>query len=82
MKQERQVVYLQIGGEHFFFGSVAALYDHFTKDDIGITYGSIRNYGLSPGKPYISEKKGVVIRVGRLISKEGNRGVRSKEEDI
>ena len=73
-QQERQVIHLQRGEEHFYFGSVAAIYDHFTKEEVGISYGSIRNYGLSPEKPYRNEKTGVVIRVGVLIAKEGNRG--------
>ena len=50
------------------------MYDHFSKDEIGISYGSLRNYGLSPEKPYRNEKTGVIIRVGVLIAKEGNRG--------
>ena len=78
MAQERQVIHLQQGEEHHYFGSVAAIYDHFTKEEIGISYGSIRNYGLSPEKPYRNEKTGVIIRVGVLIAKEGNRG-RKKE---
>lgn len=73
-QQERQVIHLQRGDDHYYFGSVAAIYDHFDKEDIGITYGSLRNYGLSPDKPYRNEKSGVVIRVGVLIAKEGNRG--------
>lgn len=76
--QERQVIHLQKGEKHYYFGSMAAIYDHFTKDDIGISYGSIRNYGLSPSKPYKNEKTGVVIRVGTLIAKEGNRGRRAE----
>jgi len=73
-QQERQVIHLQRGEEHYYFGSVAAMYDHFTKEEIGISYGSIRNYGLSPDKPYRNEKTGCIIRVGVLIAKEGNRG--------
>ncbi len=78
-QQERQVIHLQKGDEHYYFGSMAAIYDPFTKDDIGISYGSIRNYGLSPSKPYKNQKTGVVIRVGTLIAKEGNRGRRAEE---
>ena len=74
MAQERQVIHLQKGVDHYYFGSVAAIYDHFTKDDIGISYGSLRNYGLSPSKPYINIKTEVILRVGTLITKEGNRG--------
>ena len=76
-QQERQVIHLQRGEEHYYFGSVAAMYDHFTKDDIGISYGSMRNYGLSQNNPYRNEKTGVVIRVGVLVTKEGNRGRKS-----
>ena len=74
MAQERQVIHLQLEDEHYYFGSVAAMCEHFSKDKIGITYGSLRNYGLAPGKPYRNDKYGVVIRVGVLIAKEGNRG--------
>ena len=74
MAQERQVIHLQRDEEHYYFGSVAAMYDHFNREEIGISYGSLRNYGLSPDKPYRNEKTGVVIRVGVLIAKEGNRG--------
>ena len=77
MAQERQVIHLQKDDEHYYFGSVAALYDHFSKDEIGISYGSVRNFGLAPTKPYINAKKNVIIRVGVLISKEGNRGKKS-----
>ena len=74
MAQERQVIHLQRGEDHYYFGSVAAMYDHFNREEIGISYGPLRNYGLSPDKPYRNEKTGVVIRVGVLIAKEGNRG--------
>ena len=80
MAQERQVVHLQLEDEHYYFGSVAAMCEHFGKDKIGITYGSLRNYGLAPGKPYRNDKYGVVIRVGVLIAKEGNRGRKTKQD--
>ena len=80
--QERQVIHLQLGEEHHYFGSVAAMYDHYTKEQIGISYGSIRNYGLTPDKPYRNDKTGVIIRVGVLIAKEGNRGRRPQTTEI
>lgn len=81
-QQERQVIHLQLGEEHHYFGSVAAMYDHYTKEQIGISYGSIRNYGLTPDKPYRNDKTGVIIRVGVLIAKEGNRGRRTQTTEI
>ena len=81
MAQEgRQVIHLQKGQEHYYFGSVAAIYDYFTKEELGISYGSIRNYVISPEKPYVNEKKGVTIRVGVLLAKKGNRGRKATPE--
>ncbi len=77
----RQIIHLQLGEEHHYFGSAAAIYDYFSKDVIGISYGSLRNYGLSPSKPYINAKKAVIIREGILLSKKGNRGRKAIPEE-
>ena len=31
-KQERSVIHLELNAEHYYFGSVKALCDHFGKD--------------------------------------------------
>ena len=72
-KFEKKVIHLILKGEsrtqdkHAYFGSVACIYEHFTEEEVGITYGSLRNYGLSEGKPY--ENKKVIIREGKLWTK-------------
>jgi hypothetical protein len=68
-KQERTVVhlYLKDSDTHVYFGSMANVYEHYTKEEIGISFGSLRNYGLSPQNPY--ENKKVVIRKGVLQAK-------------
>lgn len=73
-KQERTVIHLQIGDKHYYFGSLAAIYTMFNAEAIGIGYGALRNFGLTEKKPYINEKKDVVIRKGLLKTIEGNRG--------
>ena len=73
-KTEKRVVHLTIKGDsrqtdkHAYFGSVACIYDHYTKDQIGITYAALRNYGITEDKPY--ENKNVIIRRGRLVTKD------------
>lgn len=73
-KFSKTVIHLIIKGDtrsndqHFYFGSVACIYDHFSIDQIGITYGSLRNYGVSEDKPY--ENRNVIIRKGKLLSKD------------
>lgn len=65
-KQERTVIHLEKDGRHYYFGSLAAIYTVFDKTDIGISYGSLRNYGLSEDKPY--QNKFVTIRKGHLVT--------------
>lgn len=67
-KVERTVVHLELlsDNSHYYFGSLAAIYEKFGKEDIGISYGSLRNYGLSAEKPY--QNKFCIIRKGVLIT--------------
>lgn len=73
-KKGRTVIHLHIlkTDEHLYFGSIANLYEYYDADTLGISYGSLRNYGLSKDKPY--SNKHCVIRKGTLLSKSGNRG--------
>lgn len=66
-KVERTVVHVELFADnsHHYFGSLAAIYEKFSKEEIGITYGSLRNYGLSAEKPY--QNKLCIIRKGVLI---------------
>ena len=71
-KQERTVIHLEISGVHHYFGSIANIYEYFDTETIGISYGSLRNYGLSVDKPYQNNK--CIIRKGILLAKSTNRG--------
>lgn len=73
-KKERTVIHVHLkeNDSHHYFGSVANIYEFYSVDDIGIGYGSLRNYGLSIEKPYENTK--CIIRKGLLLAKSGNRG--------
>ena len=68
-KQERTVIhlYLKETDTHLYFGSMANIFEFFGKEDIGIRFGSLRNFGLSLNKPY--ENSNVIIRKGILQAK-------------
>lgn len=79
-KKERTVIHLELtSGEHHYFGSIANIYEYFSAEIIGISYGALRNYKLSSEKPYQNTK--CIIRKGVLRSKEGNRGRKKKKSD-
>ena len=69
IKKERTVihVYLIETDKHYYFGSIANIYEHFSLDQIGISYGTLRNYGLTQDKPFVNNK--CIIRKGVLLSK-------------
>lgn len=77
-KVERTVIHLEICGEHHYFGSIANMYEYFTPQQLGISYGALRNYSVSSEKPYTNSK--CTIRKGLLLSKSGGRG-RKKQTD-
>ena len=65
-KQERTVIHLELGAAHHYVGSIKALCDHFDKEQIGITYKSLANIGITPDKPY--RNKFCTIRKGTLLT--------------
>lgn len=69
-KFEKNVIHLTIKerDEHSYYGSVSCIYEHYTEDEIGIKYSSLRNFGLAEDKPY--ENKNVIIRKGKLLTKD------------
>lgn len=73
-KKERTVIHLQMGDVHEYYGSIANIYEFHSSEELGITYGSLRNYGLSPSKPYQNSK--CTIRKGVLHQKAGGRGIK------
>ena len=73
---DRKVIHLHIGEEDYYFGSISAIFSVFSSEEIGITYGSLRNYAITPERPYANSK--VVIKEGVLISSKGERGKRDK----
>ncbi len=76
---DRKIIHLHLNGRDYYFGSLAAIYSEFTREEIGVSYGSLRNYGISPEHPYTNDK--VVIKEGILITAKGDRG-KSKSEEI
>lgn len=65
-KQERNVVHLEMDGKHYYYGNLKALCDNWTKDDLGVAYNYLKNYNMSPEKPYIGKK--CIIRKGIIIT--------------
>ena len=78
---KRTVIHLQIleTDKHYYFGSLRALCARFRKEEIGISYASLRNRPPKPEEPY--RNKLCVIRKGVLEAIPTNRGPKKKDED-
>ncbi len=69
---DRTVIHLQVGDEHRYYGSIKSLCENNDYETIGVTYNTLRCYGLSQDKPYSNKK--CIIRKGTILSIKGNRG--------
>ena len=70
-KQERKVIHLQIDGDHYYYGSIASLYEDFDEDSLGFSYFKVKN---NLGRLGAMQNEKCVIRQGILRAKAGNRG--------
>ena len=72
-----KVYHVQIGDEHFYFGSKKAIFDTFGKAELGIGYTSFRNVKNLETIPYRNKK--CIIREGVLVQAT-NMKRRAKED--
>jgi predicted HD phosphohydrolase len=66
--QPRQVIHLHLltEDEHYYFGSISAMYEQFDRFKLGVATQTL--YNQWKDEPYRNDK--VVIRKGRLIQKK------------
>lgn len=66
--QQRQVIHVHVlnTDQHYYFGSIQAIYDILTKDEIGVASQTLYNKGLDT--KYENSK--VIIRKGVLFQKK------------
>ena len=57
--------------DNHYFGSIAAIYDQFTPQQLGVSASRLWNYGITETKPYRNDK--VIIRRGMIHRKKTNR---------
>jgi hypothetical protein len=65
-KQKRAVVHLEMGGKHYYYGNLKALCDSWDKEEIGVAYNYLKNYGIDEENPYIGKK--CIIRKGTIVT--------------
>ena len=75
MKQKRKVIHIYIKelDKHYYFGSIAAIYDKLRSDEIGLQYQSVINYFANNETEFYENAK-CIIRRGELRAKKTNRG--------
>lgn len=70
-KQERAVVHLEKDGQHYYYGNLKALCEHWGKDAIGVSYSYLKNLNISGDKPFKNDKcvvrRGLIVTSSRII---------------
>ena len=57
--------------DNHYFGSIAAIFDHFTPSQLGVSASRLWNYGITETKPYRNNT--VIIRRGVIQRKKTKR---------
>lgn len=67
-EKNRQVIHLHLLSEdqHYYFGSISAMYEHYSRQDLGVASQTL--YNIWKDEPYVTDM--AVIRKGRLIQKK------------
>lgn len=64
-KQERAVVHLEKDGQHYYYGNLKALTDHWGKDAIGVSYVYLKNLNITEDKPFQNSfcciRRGIIV---------------------
>lgn len=79
-QRENKVIYLYLkeDGSRHFYGCLASLYDEYNAKELGISYGSLRNYGLSKDRHF--ENARCIIVKGTVIPKPNKRTIKKDEK--
>lgn len=67
LREERRIVSVRCNGEDKFFGSISAIYEYFSPQDLGISYNQLR-YFFCEKNDVFSNTNCRIVR-GRLESK-------------
>ena len=66
------VVHVCFGDDnHHYFGSIAAIFDKFSPEQLGVSKSRLWSYGLSPERPYRNDK--CIIYRDELHRKKGKK---------
>ena len=66
------IFHVSFGEEsNYYFGSISAIYDMFTPEQMGVSQSRLYSYGITEEKPYRNKK--CVIRRGLIHRKKSNR---------
>ena len=61
-----------------YFGSLSAIYDYFTPQELGVSRQRLYNYGITESKPYKNKK--CIIYKGTIHRKKTNRSLPKQKE--
>ena len=68
------IYHVYLGNEkHYDFGSVAAIYDRLTPEQLGVSLSRLWSFGIAPGRPY--KNKRCTIYRGVIQRKKGRKQI-------
>ena len=72
MKKTESIIHVELAnGQHHYFGSLTAIYDHLTAEEVGVKLDTLYRHSLSTSRIFSNKK--CTIRKGVVYRKDTNR---------
>lgn len=69
--ESKQIYHVIFDNRNYYFGSIAAIYDVFTPETLGVSKSRLWNFKITPEHPY--KNKRCTINKGTIIRKSINK---------
>lgn len=72
MKKTESIIHVELAtGQHYYFGSLTAIYDHLTAEEVGVKLDTLYRHSLSTSRIFSNKK--CTIRKSVVHRKDTNR---------
>lgn len=66
MSSQSTIYHLEYKGRHYYYGSIASIYEDFSREELGVSIHTLWEYKITEDRPYLGKecliRKGLVRR--------------------
>lgn len=68
MRSQSTIYHLEYEGKHYYYGSIASIYEDFSRAELGVSIHTLWDYKITEDHPYVGKR--CLIRRGEVKRKK------------